>query len=452
MSNTKKVSVLEKVGYGLGDFSCNLFWQPILMFLLFFYTDVFGISAASAAILFLVARVWDAINDPIMGAVIDRTHTRWGKFRPYMLFGAIPFGILAILTFTVPDLGGTAKLIYAYVTYIGLGMIYTIVNTPYSALSSSITQEPVERSNLSVIRMLFAMASTAIVIIGMPILIDIFGQDNPAQGYQYTMIVFAILAVILMLFSFMTTRERYSSPATTEKFKFSEIKTLYKNNRPLLIISLFFFLTMSRGAIGQAAGLYHLQYVLNRMDLFTVFGMIALSVTFVSVLFVPLLSKKWDKKTLVMVGLVISFIRPIAYFSTSVPLIIAGNVLGAIGNGIITGLLWGLVPDIVEYNEYKAGERKEGIIFSMIGFSLKMGTAIGGVLPGIILDLTGYHANVAQTPLALFGIKSLMSLIPLIIGVLTYFVIRRYELTGKRYNEILEDLKKRRSVEAKQIA
>lgn len=449
MKDKNKVRILEKVGYGIGDFSCNLFWQPILMFLLIFYTDVFGISPTAAAVLFLVARVWDAINDPIMGAIIDRTHTRWGKFRPYMLFGAIPFGLFAILTFTVPNLDGTAKLIYAYITYIGLGMIYTVVNTPYSALSSSITQDPTERSNLSVIRMLFAMASTAIVIIGMPILKGILGAGNEAQGYQYTMIIFAIIAVILMLFSFATTKERYSSEATTEKFSFKELKDLYKNNRPLLIISLFFFLTMSRGAIGQAAGLYHLNYVLKRPELFTVFGMIALSVTFVSVLFVPLLLKKWDKKTIVLVGIVISCIRPLAYFTTSIPIIIAGNVLGAIGNGMVTGLLWGLVPDIVEFNEYKTGNRKEGIIFSMIGFSLKMGTAIGGVLPGFILDLTGYQANVEQTATAIFGIKSLMGLIPLIVGILTFFVITRYELTGKRYNEILEELKVRRN---KQLA
>lgn len=450
MEKKEKVSILEKVGYGLGDFSCNLFWQPILMFLLIFYTDVFGISPSAAAMLFLVARVWDAINDPIMGALIDRTKSRWGKFRPYMLFGAIPFGLFAVLTFTVPNLDGTAKLIYAYVTYIGLGMIYTVVNTPYSALSSSITQDPTERSNLSVIRMLFAMGSTAIVIIGMPILTGIFGATDPAKGYQMTMIIFAVAAVILMLFSFATTKERFTSEATTEKFSMKEIVDLFKKNKELIIICLFFFLTMSRGAIGQAAGLYHLQYVLNRMDLFSVMGMISLSVTFASVLVVPLLLKKFDKKTIVIIGILISFIRPLAYFTTSVPIIIIGSVFGAIGNGFVTGLLWGIVPDVVEYNEYQTDKRQEGMIFSMVGFSLKMGTAIGGVLPGIILSLTGYQANVAQTPLALMGIKSLLSIIPLAVGILTLFVMFRYTLSGKRYNEILDELTKRRA--AKKLA
>lgn len=447
MQKNGKISMIEKLGYGVGDMACNLVWQPIAMFLLIFYTDVFGISPKAAAMLFLVARVWDAINDPIMGAIIDRTHTRWGKFRPYMLFGAIPFGLFAILSFTTPQLDGNAKLLYAYITYIGLGMIYTIVNTPYSALSSSITQDPTERTNLSVIRMLFAMAGTAVVIVGMPILLDIFGSANPVAGYKYTMIVFAIASVVLMLISFFTTKERYSSPKSTEKFKVSDVLNLYKNNKPLFIISLFFFLQMTRGSIGQAGSLYHLEYVLGRKELFAVFGMISLSITFITVLFVPLINKKFDKKTIVLAGIIISLVRPFTYFFTNIPLIIAGSVFGAIGNGLVSGLLWGIVPDLVEFNEYKNNDRKEGIIFSMIGFFLKFGTAIGGVLPGIILDVTGYQANMVQTPLALFGIKSLMGLIPLIIGILSIFVMLAYELTGTRYNQIVSELNIRRNKE-----
>lgn len=443
MEKHKKIRLSEKLGYGLGDFSCNLVWQPILMYLLIFYTDVFGISPSAAATLFLVARIWDAINDPIMGAIIDRTQTKWGKFRPYMLFSAIPYGLFAILTFTVPNLDGTAKLIYAYVTYIGLGMLYTVVNTAYSALSSSITQDSQERSTLSVLRVLFAMGA-ALVGLAVPTLVTAFGGGDPAKGYQLAMTAISVFVVISMFISFASTKERYSSEATKEKFSYKEIPTTLFKNKELIILCLFFFLHVTKLSITQAGSLYHLQYVVNRTDIFPILGIISLIFTFISAAAVPALLKKFDKKSLVIIGLIVSLIRPLAYFTTSIPIILIGAAVSSLGQGIVTGLLWGLVPDVVEFNEYKHNKRQEGLIFSLIGLALKLGTAFGGVLPGIILQFTGYQANMIQTPLANMGITSLMSLLPLILTVLSILVMTRYGLTTKRFNEILKQLHSRK--------
>lgn len=437
MKQQNKLHLKEKIGYASGDLACNLIFQTLSIYLLFFYTDIFGISAAQASTLFFVARLWDAVNDPIIGSVVDRTNTRWGKFRPYLLWGAIPFGILAVFCFTTPDLSATGKLIYAYVTYIGLGMIYTFVNVPYGALTSSITQDPKERANLSALRMFFAQLAGLIVVIGVPFLSEFFGKGDKALGFQLTIGSFAVIGVALLFFTFATTKERYTQKSLNQKVTFKDTLNLLKINRPLQILCLVFVVIFGTLSIVTAVGLYFFKYNMGQPELFTINQSVGIVVMLTTLLFVPMMTKKIEKKHLLMFGIALSLARPISMASSSVTIILAGTVIGFIGLGIAAGLLWGMVPDTIEYGEYKTGKRAEGMTYAIIGFAFKFGMALGGLVPGYVLQWSGYMPDVAQTESALFGIRTLVSYLPIALTITSIFIMRFYSLDEKTYNTIM---------------
>jgi glycoside/pentoside/hexuronide:cation symporter, GPH family len=430
----------EKIGYAVGDLACNLVFQTISIFLLFFYTDIFGISAAAASTLFLVARLWDAINDPIMGSIVDKTHTRWGKFRPYLLFGAFPFALFGILCFSTPDFSATGKLIYAYVTYIALGMIYTVVNVPYGALTSAITQDPKERTSLSSIRMLFALAGGLAVSMGIPSLSRLFGGDDVAKGYQMSMGLFSIIAMLLLLVTFATTKERYSS-TSSPKTSLAETIKMLKDNRPLLILSGIFIVIFGNNTISGAVGIYFFRYVLQDAALFGLYMTVSLLVMMVGLLIIPLLLKKLTKKQILYLGLSIALFKHLSCLSTSLPIIFTGNVIGSIGFGFVIGLLWGLVPDTIEYGEYTRGVRAEGMIYAIIGFAFKVGMALGGLVPGFVLQASGYVPDAVQSTSAIMGIRTLMAVVPVALLLVAIFGLRFYTLDEKTYASIIEKLR-----------
>jgi len=433
------VSMKEKIGYALGDLACNLIFQTISIFLLFFYTDIFGISAAAASTLFLVARLWDAINDPIMGSIVDRTHTRWGKFRPYLLFGAIPFAILGILCFSTPNLSPNGKLLYAYITYIALGMIYTVVNIPYGALTSAITQDPMERTSLSSIRMFFALVGGLTVSIGIPMLSKILGGEDPARGYQLSMAIFSLIAMVLLFITFSTTTERYSNRNSSRTSLKESLKMLAKN-RPLLILSCIFVLIFGNHTISGAVGIYFFRYVLQKPAMFGLYMTLSLVVMMLGLLMIPILLKKLSKKQILYLGLTISLVKHIVCLSSSLPVIFIGVAIGSIGFGFVIGLLWGLVPDTIEYGEYATGVRAEGMVYAIIGFAFKFGMALGGLVPGFVLQATGYMPDVMQSFTAIMGIRSLMAVIPSVLLVVTIIILRAYSLDEKAYATIIEKL------------
>lgn len=451
MYKVQRLPFREKVGYSLGDMAFNFTFMPVTVFILYFYTDVFGISAASAATLIMVARLWDAINDPIIGAFVDKTQSRWGKFRPYILFSAIPLAIMLVLTFTTPNLSQTGKLIYAYITYIGLGMVSTVYIIPYGALTSSMTQDHAERANLSAIRIIFAMIGGAIVVAGVPILTQSLAGGNLQLGYQYTMSIFAVIAVVLMIISFKTTKERYSvksSGKTTVKGMLNLLKT----NKPLQILCVAFFVFFGISGVSSVMGMYYFTYVLNRTDLLALAGTIPMGFMLISLFFVPFLLKHMEKKTVLMIGSFITIIRFLVIFTGSVPIILIGMAIGGIGSGLVGGVIWGFVPDTIEYGEWKTGIRAEGIVYAIVGFFYKFGSALGGLVPGVVLTMTGYVPNVAQTKTALFGIISLMSVIPLVLTIAYIVIMRFYTLDKETYNNILEELKTRKAVEGESVA
>lgn len=436
MENGKKVSLVEKLGYASGDLACNLVFQTVSIFLLIFYTDVFGISAAAAATLFLVARLWDAINDPIMGAIVDKTKTRWGKFRPFLLWGAIPYGLIAILCFTTPNFSAAGKLIYAYVTYIGLGMVYTFINVPYGALTSSMTQDPVERTSISAIRMFFALIG-GLIVSGVPTLSNLFGKGNAALGYQVTMIVFAIIGTFLLFVTFFTTKERHTIKENNHKVNLSQTIKVLKANSPLKILSLIFILFFATNTISSAVSVYFFKYNLNSPATISLYISSGIIVMMATLLFIPLMLKRIEKKRLLILGTAIGLFKPISMLFLSIPIIFAGNIIGSIGFGIVVGLLWGLVPDTIEYGQYKTGIRAEGMVYAIVGFAFKLGMALGGLVPGYVLEWTGYVPNSAQNNLTLSGIASLVSIIPIVFFLLIIICMKFYRLNEETYRNIV---------------
>lgn len=441
-----KLSGLEKVGYATGDLACNLIFSTVGAFLMYFYTDVYGLAPMAVSMIFLVARIWDGINDPIMGVIVDRTKSKHGKFRPYLLYGALPFTLLAILCFTVPDFSPTGKLIYAYVTYIGLGMVYTLVNVPYGALTSAMTQDSTERANLSVVRMFFASVGTLIVTYGVPKLSIMLGGGNLAKGYQQTMIIYGIAGGLLLLFCFFTTKERYSVVNEKgEKAGFKDIIVLLKNNKPLVILSLIFILMFGIMSIMDAVGIYFFQYVLGREDLTPTYMVLGKGAVLVGYAVTPLLLKKFDKREIIFWFTVVTLSLPVGMMflgKEHITLLMILRVIHGIAYSS-TGIMWSLVPDTIEYGELKTGKRREGITYSIIGFFFKFGMALGGLVPGVVLSMTGYVANVAQTPQALAGIRAVNGIIPVVLTVGMLVLIKMYPLTEAKCREIVSELRSR---------
>ena len=241
LTNSEKISFKEKVGYGLGDTASNLYFQMFVNFLLFFYTDIFGISAAAAGTMLMVSRFWDAANDPMMGIIADRTNSRWGKFRPYLIWMSIPLAVVGVLTFITPNFDATGKLIYAYITFTLVMMAYTAINIPYSALMGVISPNSSERTSVSTYRFVLAFVG-AFIVQGLTLpLVNLFGGGDQATGFPLTMAVFGVLACILFYITFATTRERVIVPTTQESSLKEDVKNLLKN-RPwmyLLIMGIF---------------------------------------------------------------------------------------------------------------------------------------------------------------------------------------------------------------------
>lgn len=447
-----KVKFLEKIGYASGDFANTLIFETVGVFLTIFYTDVFGLSPLAVTVLFFVARVWDAINDPIMGVIVDKTDTKHGKFRPWLLWGAVPFAVVSIVCFTTPDFSYTGKLVYAYVTYICLGMIYTMINTPYGALASALTQDPKEQGVLALYRIIGSRTGAMVVSTGIPLIVSYFSSQGAAKGYQIAMIIFGILGACLLIVCFKLTKEKYASQGKT-KFTKKSITEGILRSKPVLILGMVFLLIHTNLMLTGSAATYLFKYNFNAETSVSIFNFVGSIGMIVSMI---VLSKfidmwGWDKKKVLVVGTIGLCIMPVYFMFCPYNEVgmygayIARGIQGIFW-GCSLGLIWGFVPDLVKYNDLKLGLRMEGVIFASMGLAFKIGLTIAGVLPGILLEAYGYVANVEQTAHALEGIKMLNTGIPLVVAVLTVFFAVIYPLNDKRSYEILEELNRKKGI------
>jgi len=455
-----KLSLKEKIGYSLGDTASNIYFQTFIIFLLNFYTDVFGIPAAAAGTMFLLTRIFDAINDPIMGTISDRMNTRWGKFRPFVFFFAIPLAVMGVFTFTTPDYDAAGKLIYAYVTYNLLMVMYTIVNVPYSALMGVITPNSLERTELSSFRFVAAFTGGLIVQGSTIYLVKYFGNGNDAVGWQWAMGCLGGLAIIFLFITFITTKERVLPPKGQKTETKRDFKELFTNKAWLLIagatVFQLIFIVMRNSSI-----VYYFKYFVQTQQV-NLFGSITefsyesltssylLSGTVFTILGAILtkwMSKRFDKK-LTYVGclLISSVANSFVYFlqPQNVILIFLLNLVVSFVWGPVSVLQWAMYTDAADYSEWKNGRRATGLLMAASLFALKLGLTLGGALVGYVLAYYGFVANQIQTGETITGIIALMSFYPAIFGIIGVILMAFYPLNNKMMIKIETDLTLRR--------
>lgn len=431
------------LGYAVGDLGINLYFISTLTYLLYFYTDVLGISAAAAAGVFLVARMVDAVTDPLMGAIAERTRTRWGRLRPYLLWGALPLGAITVATFSVPDLDESGKVIWAYVTYTLFGILYTVVTIPYSALTASLTDDYQERTRLSTFRMAFAFSGALIVSVGVAQWVRMFA--NPAEGYVLIMSIFACVATLLLLITFFNTKE-VVQPPPEQKLSLNDSLRAVFYNPPLLIVIALFTLGMLSFTVRQTVTIYYFSYNVGRPDLIGAFFAATLATMFVGLVFVPRLAERFSKAGAIQIGALFTVLASIGFYLTPVsePVwVIFWGCLVALGGAPIAVLGWAMIPDTVDYAQWRFGKRADGAVYSMSSFFQKLAKALGGAGVATALATAGYVANQPQSAETLDMILHLMTVVPIGLMVLMIFLARLYKLDGETHARMRADLAQR---------
>lgn len=443
----EKLSVLEKTGYGLGDTATNLVWRTLMVFLPIFYTDVFGITAAAVGTLLFACRFLDGITDFIMGVIADRTETRWGKFRPWILWTALPFGIFTVLTFTTPNLSPSGKLIYAYVTYIGLILIYTASNVPYSALMGVMSPNPEDRTSLSSYRFFFAFLG-ALIVQGFSIyLVNFFGHGNQMLGYKYTMMLFAAMSVVFFLITFFTTHERVKPIKKQHPALKDDLRDLFKN-RPWIVLFFIGVFFVSMTTLKQGSTMFYFKYYLGKVNLATAFMVINVIAAMIGAAltgsFTHVLGKRGTMKASLLLALISSGLLFFAGTQNITAIFILGTLMEfSTGPGIT--LFFAMLADTADYSEWKNSRRATGLVFSAGTLSIKFGSGVAGAMIGGILAFFGYAANVTQSPHALLGIRLLMSFLPATAALLALGVFSFYKIDDKLLLKIKSDLDDRRN-------
>jgi GPH family glycoside/pentoside/hexuronide:cation symporter len=454
----QKLSIKEKVGYSLGDTASNLFFQTFIYYMLFFYTDVFGITAKAAGTMFLVTKIWDAINDPMMGMIADRTNTRWGKFRPYLVWIAIPIGVLGVLTFTTPELNDTGKLIYAYITYTLLMMAYTAINVPYSAIMGVMTPNSHERTTVSSFRFIAAFAALLFVQYFIPTMTE--GAENPPMRWQFTMTIISVLAVILFLIAFFSCKERVQPPKGQKTPIKQDLVDLI-SNMPWVLIGIttifqLIFICMRSGSImyyfqyyvkDQEIALFGKAFSLSYSQLFKFFTMSGTGFTIIGVILTKYISKTFGKSITYAVSLGIAGITSGLFIflgPQNIALMFVLNFIASFALGPVSVLQWAMYADTADYSEWKKGRRATALVMSASLFALKFGIALGAAGNAWILAAYGYQPNVEQTETGLLGIRMVMSVYPAIFAIIGMVLMFFYPLRKQMMAQVETELVERR--------
>lgn len=442
MSDTK-LKPIEKIGYGLGDFGSNVVFQTILILLPAFYTDVFGLAPAAMGTMFLAVRLLDTVTDPIMGMVADNTNTKWGKFRPYLLWFAIPFSVIFVFTFITPDFSENGKLAYAYLTYAALMILYTVVNIPYCALGGVITSDSQERVSANSYRFFIATSAGVLISYFAPDLIEYFGNGNEQDGYPYAMSVFGVLAILAFFGCFALTKERVKQVASTKGSLSVDFKTLLKNDQ-WLVVALLFLVLLVPIVLRGASQVYYVKWFIGDAELIAAFLTTGTFCQMVGAGFASSLTKKLGKVPAYILVQSIIVVGSIALYFVSNSNLYAIFILFGVVNFFVqmgAPILFTMAADTVEYGELKTGRRVTGLVFSGALFALKLGVAVGGWLIGLILAYYGYDGKAeAQSPEAIQGIVLSLTLFPAIGHFLLIPIVSFYKLNKKRCDEIRAEL------------
>ncbi|OQA96739.1 MAG: Inner membrane symporter YicJ [Bacteroidetes bacterium ADurb.Bin217] len=471
MSKQKEVGILsfkEKLSYGFGDLASVLYWQTFMLYFTFFYTDVFLIPAAVAATLFLVSRIFDGVTDTIMGMIADRTVTKWGKFRPYLLWFCVPFAVVGVLTFTVPDFELTGKIVWAYITFNLIMILYTIINIPYTALLGVISPNSAERTTVSSVKFIFAFAAGIIVSATLLPMVQGLGNGNDALGWQRSFMIYGAAAVVFFLIAFKGTKERVLPPKTQKTSIKQDLKELV-TNRPwgiLLLTTITFILFV---AVRGSVTVHYFKYIVGTQSLqlpflgsdtydfnilasaYNTIGQIS---SLLGVVAVSFLAKKFGKQRMFILFFVIAIVSTALVKFLSVDqlgLIFILQIFGSFTGGPLSVLLWAMYADTADYAEWKNGRRATGLVFSASTMSQKIGWAIGAYIALTLMAQVGFKPNEEQSVTSVDGLVNLFTLIPAAIGVLSIIIFLIYPLKDKRVQEIETELIERRRLAGEAI-
>jgi GPH family glycoside/pentoside/hexuronide:cation symporter len=442
------LSVREKLGYGLGDTASHFVWDMVGFWILIFYTDTLGSSAAAAGTIMLIARLWDMASDPLMGIIADRTETRWGKFRPYLLWVAAPYAVLAVMAFSTPSLGPTGKVVYAGVTYMLLMTAYTAINLPYSALGAVMTADGFERASLNTYRFVCAFAGQ-LVVTGLALtLARQLGGGNDAKGYQLTLVVFGAISFVFFMIAFASSTERIQPPATQRSSLREDLRILLANT-PWIVLSAVGLVSFVMFALQNASLAFYFKYHVGHAEnvqLFNVIGSVAL---IAGLPFSRPLSMRFGKRNVFVGSSLLSGVAFSLIFlagAQNIPVIYALNILGKLTYAPAVPLLWTMLADTADYSEWTTGRRATGLFFSASTFAQKAGWGIGGALAGWFLAAFGYvEQSAVQTAEAVTGIRLMVSIFPGILSIVCAALLICYRIDASTCLQMQEDLEARRA-------
>ena len=459
------IKLTEKIGYGFGDMASSMLWKLLGAYLMIFYTDVFGLPAAVVGTMFLITRIWDSAFDPIVGVLAYRTHSRWGKFRPYLLWLAAPFGIIGVLTFVTPDWSPTGKLVYVYVTYSLMMMIYSAINVPYASLLGVMSPNPKERNTLSTYRMTFAYIGSFIALLLFMPLVNFFSGNSKDLGDQQTgwtmaVVVIAILCIILFFGCFAWTKERVKPIKEAQNPLKEDLKDLFKN-KPWWILLGAGVAALVFNSIRDGATVYYFKYFVVEEDYATVsfFGMsfvlsglylaLGQAANIIGVIAAAPVSNRIGKRNTYMWAMIIATVLSVIFYwfdKEDLIWMFVFQALISICAGSICPLLWSMYADCADYSELKTGNRATGLIFSSSSMSQKFGWAIGTAITGWLLGFFGFQANAVQSEEAISGIKMFLSFLPAVGTILSVVFISMYPLTEKKTTDITTELECKRQL------
>lgn len=457
------IKLQEKIGYGFGDMASSMFWKLFGAYLMIFYTDVFGLPATVVGTMFLVTRMWDSVFDPIVGVMADRTHSRWGKFRPYLLWLAVPFGIVGVLTFTTPDWSLSGRIVYAYATYSLMMMVYSAINVPYASLLGVMSPDPRERNVLSTFRMTFAYIGSFIaLLLFMPMVNFFSGGDAGAaaqqRGWMLSVAVIAVLCALLFYGCFALTRERVKPLREKQGTLREDIRDLLHNG-PWWILLGAGVAALVFNSIRDGATVYYFKYYVFEREngAVTLLGVpfvlsglylaVGQAANILGVILAAPVSNRIGKKYTYMGAMALATVLSIVFYwfsADDLGWIFLFQVLISICAGSIFPLLWSMYADCADYSELKTGNRATGLIFSSSSMSQKFGWAIGTAITGWLLGYFGFRANEVQGADAIHGIRMFLSFLPAVGTALSILFIGFYPLGEKRMKSVASELEERR--------
>ncbi|MBF1388360.1 MFS transporter [Prevotella denticola] len=468
-----KIRLSEKIGYGLGDMSSSMFWKLFGAYLMIFYTDVFGISAAVVGTMFAVTRVWDSFFDPVVGAVADRTSSRWGRFRPYLLFLAVPFGVIGILTFLTPPFGQTGKIVYAFITYALMMMVYSAINVPYASLLGVMSPDPADRNTLATYRMTFAYLGSFLALLLFMPLVNAFGGGNsggpmlgwltaPQAGWLMAVGVIAVVCVLLFLGCFALTKERVRPVRQGKTSLKTDLRDLL-HNRPWWILLGAGVASLVFNSIRDGATVYYFKYYVDETAVgsisflglpFVLSGLylaVGQAANILGVILAAPVSNRIGKQRTFMAAMAVASVLSVAFFwlgkDQLVPIFIL-QALISVCAGSIFPLLWSMYADCADYSELQTGNRATGLIFSSSSMSQKFGWAFGTAITGWMLAQFGFQANAVQSAETLQGIRMFLSLLPAAGAFLSLVFIYFYPLSEQKMRQITHELEEKRTAAA----